>query len=200
MDLRPPDTLQDRVRRRIAELGVKPTAVAAQAGLGRDFILDILSGRKRSVRGDKLYLLAHALRCDAKWLLGGYEPSSRELRIAGDVLVNDVAQRRDEQPGLAETYTISEDEPVAEAWTLDKSSFGPFSVGWLVMNDHWVDRVSDQHLTKLCLVELHDLIHVLKRVHPGGQSGCYHLLSQTEPPMLNQSVVAIARVVELRQR
>lgn len=59
---------QERVRKRLQELGKKPIPAAVEAGLGRDFISDIVAGRKLSVQGAKLPQLARALECETAYL------------------------------------------------------------------------------------------------------------------------------------
>lgn len=64
--------LKDIVILRLEQLGEKSgIARARRVGLGRDFIRDIVAGRKDSVQSDKLDLLAAALELDAKALADG---------------------------------------------------------------------------------------------------------------------------------
>ena len=59
--------LQTRVRERLDMTGKKPIPAARAAGLGRDFITDILNGKKQHVLGPNLNKLAHALECEARY-------------------------------------------------------------------------------------------------------------------------------------
>lgn len=61
-------TLKDRVQQRIKELDESPITLARSVGLERGYINDIIIGRKSTVRGDKLALVAKALRCDPSFL------------------------------------------------------------------------------------------------------------------------------------
>jgi len=62
--------LRDRVKRRIDELRRSPITLAKSVGLERGFINDILIGRKKTVRDEKLELVAKALECDPAYLMG----------------------------------------------------------------------------------------------------------------------------------
>ena len=64
--------MKDVVKLRLEQLGDKSgIARARRVGLGRDFIRDIVSGKKKSVGSDKLPLLAKALGLDAQSLADG---------------------------------------------------------------------------------------------------------------------------------
>lgn len=60
--------LKERVQKRLKELDESPITLARSVGLERGFINDIVVGRKVTVRGDKLALVAKALRCDPSYL------------------------------------------------------------------------------------------------------------------------------------
>jgi SOS-response transcriptional repressor LexA len=58
-------SLREIVIQRLDELGVSAIQAAEQSGLKREFIYDIVEGKKQSVRSDKLPELARALKLDA---------------------------------------------------------------------------------------------------------------------------------------
>lgn len=58
-------TLKEIVELRLGELGLGPVEAATAAGIERTYIRDIIEGKKKSVRNDKLPGLARALRLDA---------------------------------------------------------------------------------------------------------------------------------------
>lgn len=57
-------TLKEIVEKRLDQLSVGAVEAATQAGIERTFIRDIVDGRKKSVRSDKIDVLAKALRLD----------------------------------------------------------------------------------------------------------------------------------------
>lgn len=65
--------LKSRVSERLAELNRNPTDAAKRGGLERTFLVDILHGRKKSVRGDNLQKLAAALDWSTGQTLGQVE-------------------------------------------------------------------------------------------------------------------------------
>jgi hypothetical protein len=58
-------TLKEIVVKRLKELNMGPIQAANAGGIERTYIRDIIEGKKRSVRSDKLEGLARALRLDA---------------------------------------------------------------------------------------------------------------------------------------
>lgn len=60
--------LKEIVTQRLEELGLGPVEAAVQAGIERSYIRDIVEGRKKSVRNDKIDGLARALKLDASAL------------------------------------------------------------------------------------------------------------------------------------
>lgn len=56
--------LQKIVVQRLEELGLGPVEAATRAGIERTYIRDIVEGRKRTVRSDKIDALARALQLD----------------------------------------------------------------------------------------------------------------------------------------
>lgn len=64
---------QDRVKARIDALRESPIKLAEDNGLRREFIRDIVEGRKKTVRADKLDALAKALQCSVGYLQGADE-------------------------------------------------------------------------------------------------------------------------------
>lgn len=86
-------SLKMRVQERLKALGKNPFEAARDGGLGRDFVNDIIIGRKVSVRGANLAKLARALECDQLYLLGAQvKPSDRPSRAAIDEALRDVQE------------------------------------------------------------------------------------------------------------
>lgn len=64
-------SFRDRVEQRIKDLDTNPFEAARAGGLERNFINDIVSGRKVSVRGENLRKVAIGLQTTQNWLLTG---------------------------------------------------------------------------------------------------------------------------------
>lgn len=98
--------LKEIVAERLKQLKVGPVEAAVGAGIERTFIRDILEGKKKSVRADKMEGLARALYLDASALARG------ELVPAdGDEAHHDVTQhhshrREKRRPGDIPNFII----------------------------------------------------------------------------------------------
>lgn len=62
--------LADRVQSRLDALGISANKASVDAGLGRDYVRDILRGKVREPSADRLRRLAFVLRCRVLYLLG----------------------------------------------------------------------------------------------------------------------------------
>lgn len=65
------ETLADRLRHRMKELGLKALPVAETAGVGRSFVYDILRGKSAEPSGEKLSKIATVLKVPVEYLLHG---------------------------------------------------------------------------------------------------------------------------------
>jgi len=83
----------DRVQKRLEETGQSANMASIQAGLGRDYIRDLLRGKVREPSAARLRRLAEALQCSPEYLLGSeeeigsaptdlYTPPSNELPVS----------------------------------------------------------------------------------------------------------------------
>lgn len=68
-----PATLPERVKERMDALGLNPFSAATKAGLGADYVRDILRGKVKSPGADKLARLAETLETSTVYLLTGEE-------------------------------------------------------------------------------------------------------------------------------
>lgn len=64
------NTVADRIRARLEQLGKNPSAVALEAGLNRSAVQDILRGKAANPRLDTLQKLSGALECSLDYLTG----------------------------------------------------------------------------------------------------------------------------------
>lgn len=68
--------LQQRVQQRLNDLGMTVAEATRRGRLPKDFIYDLLNGRKKSVRLDNIEKLSLALDCDITYLDGSQEAVS----------------------------------------------------------------------------------------------------------------------------
>ena len=117
---------QRRVKERVDALGGQAVALAAAAGLERNYIQDIVDGRKASVRAAMLGQLAAALRCPPEYLT---EPAAR-LPSAEDLVPNRLVAWR-EKAGLAqEEAAAALEEELVTVVALETAPLPPGPV-WL---------------------------------------------------------------------
>ncbi len=79
------ETIHDRIRRRIEELGLNPSSASQKAGLSKDALRKLLSNPDQMPTGKTLTGLAKALEVSEQWILTGGEtvvPFRREVRVA----------------------------------------------------------------------------------------------------------------------
>lgn len=62
--------LAERVQARLETLGLSANKASVEAGLGRDYVRDIIRGKVREPSADRLRRLAFVLRCSPLYLLG----------------------------------------------------------------------------------------------------------------------------------
>jgi len=75
------DTLRERLRERLAATGKKPIPLAIEIGKGRDYLSDILNGKKHTLSSDVLTPLAVALQCDERYFTDeGFRSPGRSRR------------------------------------------------------------------------------------------------------------------------
>lgn len=67
--------LQQRLRERMAGLGLNPFSTAKKAGLHPDYVRNILRGKARQPSAERLAKLAEALECSLAYLLGQPDPA-----------------------------------------------------------------------------------------------------------------------------
>lgn len=73
--------LQNLVVKRLRELDLGPVEAATRAGIERTYIRDIVEGKKRSIRSDKIAGLARALEMDPAALGGSPATNSPRMRM-----------------------------------------------------------------------------------------------------------------------
>lgn len=67
--------LRTRIQERLSALGLNALSAAKKAGLGDDFVRDILRGKVRKPSAERLARLAEALECSVNYLLGAPDPA-----------------------------------------------------------------------------------------------------------------------------
>lgn len=178
-----PNTLQERLRQRIEELGLTPREVSRRAGLGKDAVRDILVGRSKDPGSLTLSAIAGVLNCEIAFLSGTQESSLRgseiteldaDIPVVGSVNAGVFTEMSGSEPWLsdAEFETIwaprNRRYPSARCFafrvmgdSMNDAKPRPILEGDLVLCVDVVDA-------EIGIVD--DKIYVIRRTKDGGQS------------------------------
>lgn len=77
-------TLVERIQARLAAVDMDAAPASQAAGLGKDYIRDLLRGHKRTISSDAATRLARVLRCNVEWLLNGTGPETPDTEFDPD--------------------------------------------------------------------------------------------------------------------
>lgn len=80
------------------------------------------------------------------------------------------------------------------------TSLGELFDRWLIFYDQRREPVTSDLIGKLCVIALDDERVVVKKLKRGQLKGRYDLISNTEPPLYDQTVVWAARVKQMVPR
>ncbi|MCP1832788.1 helix-turn-helix transcriptional regulator [Bradyrhizobium sp. USDA 4545] len=188
-----------------------PTAAAAAEALGVK--QPTYLGHENGSRGFKkanAELYARKFGVSLEWLLTGKgarggkaapaAASERQVPLVGYVGAG------------AATHFFPHDAPIDEvsaptgstastvAVEIRGESLGTFFDRWLVFYDDVRRPVTPDLINKLCVVGLDDGRILIKKIQKSKARGLFHLLSQTEPPILDVAIEWAARVKNLVPR
>ena len=79
-------------------------------------------------------------------------------------------------------------------WKSAAESLGALFDRWLVFYDDRREPVTQDLIGRLCIIGLADDRVLVKKLRPSRTNGLYHLLSNTEEPILDAAVEWAARV------
>jgi hypothetical protein len=131
-------------------------------------------------------------------------PAPKPLRTApvvGFVAAGSVAHLYAEAQGPLDHVTAPEDATDnTVAVEIRGDSLGAFFREWLVFYDDVRSPVTPDLHGKLCVVGLKDKRVLIKKLQPSRSPELFHLLSQTEEPLLDQAVAWAAAVTTMRPR
>lgn len=197
--------LVQRVERRLAEIGKGPVeAATAVEGLERNYIRDLLDGKKRSFSQSKIALVAKALQWTQAELIADprrrSEPAGHSVPLVGYVAAGAEAHFLSAgELGEVDAPAGSADSTVAVEIRGD--SLGPLFDRWLVFYDDVKRPVTAELVGRLCVVGLEDGRILIKRVQRSKTKGLFHLISgHAEPPILDVAIEWAAKVKNLVPR
>lgn len=138
---------------------------------------------------------ARAFKTSAAWILTGEAlPAKRMVPLVGYVAAGAVAHFFDDQGTLDEVEAPDGSTEDTVAVEIRGDSLGSIFDRWLVFYDEIRSPLTSDLIGKLCVVGLEDGRIMVKKVQRSKSQGYYHLLSNTEEPILDAAVVWAARV------
>jgi len=198
----------NRIEERLAAVGMTAAAASRAAGLSEDAIRNLRravekGGREHGgISTRTISALAIPLKTTEVWLMGGDKDfSPLSVPVVGFV-----------QAGAEAVFFAAGQGPFDYVPAPDGSSektvaveirgesLGPFFSDWLVFYDNVQSPVTPDLHGQLCVVGLPDGRVLVKKLKASREEGLFHLMSQTEGPLLDQEIDWAARVKAMTPR
>lgn len=192
---------QSAVAERLSQLDINAFEAARRGGLERNFVKDIVDGRKRSVRGDNLAKLAKALGCDGSALAAGrIVPLAPYARIIGRVGADSSGQIA--YADADASYDTAPLPPGASGnvYVLEvtgHSMRGLADDGSLIYFEDQRTAPSEDMLGHVVVAEVQGGLVMVKRLLRGSRKGLYDLESINGPTLSDQVIVWVAHVTDI---
>jgi hypothetical protein len=157
----------------------------------------------RGLRPDVAARYAKAFRVPAEWLLfgkrppNGAPPTVRAVPLIGYVLDGTIHFSRG---GLGEVHAPEGSNEQTVAVEIRDDSLGSFFDHWLVFYDDVHQPITPDLVGKICVLGLEDGRVLIKKVMRSRTKGIFHLLSQTEDPILDVALEWAAAVKSMAPR
>lgn len=198
----------DRLRTAREKAGFDKTVDAARAyGWGESTYISHENGT-RGLKPGVAKKYAKAFKVPAEWILYGEPPKKTNGTPAGRVvpLVGYVGAGAEafffsDQGDLGDVKAPDRASEETVAVEVRGESLGALFDRWLVFYDDVHRPVTADQINKLCVVGLADGRIMVKKVQKSrGRQGLYHLLSNTEAPILDVEIEWAAKVISMEPR
>lgn len=175
---------------------------AAEAiGTSKGYLSELERGLRPMPPGKKLAEIADALLVPLEALVGAEGARPATVPVVGYVKAGAEAVLYAEGQGPFDYVPAPEGATEKTvAVEIRGESLGEFFDEWLVFYDDVHSPITPDQLGQLCVVGLPDGRVLVKKIRPAREPGLYHLLSQTEGPILDQEVAWAARVKHMSPR
>lgn len=198
------ETVSDRLRQAREAAGFENAREAANA-LGLTY--STYAGHENGSRGprrEQLTQYARKFKVSTDWLLTGKGPppiGPRQVPVMGYVGAGAVAHFYGEAQGPFDMVPAPDDAtPETVAVEIRGESLGALFDQWLVFYDEVRTPVTPDMVGRLCVVGLPDDRVLVKQIKRSKTPGFYHLLSNTEGPILDVEIVWAAKVKHMVPR
>lgn len=191
----------DRIASARQQARLSQGALGRAVGAGQTTVSSWERGRTEPTRED-VQRIATALGVDVMQLEGddpSAAPSARTVPLVGYVGAGAVAHYYGGGDGdLGERVTAPPGSgEMTVAVEVRGTSLGPFFERWCIFYDDVRNPVTPDLHGELCVVGLPDERILVKKLKPARLANHFHLLSNTEDPMLDQEVLWAARVTSM---
>jgi phage repressor protein C with HTH and peptisase S24 domain len=203
--------MHERLAEARADAGYAKAAQAAEAlGISKPTYHGHENG-SRGFKRDAAERYARKFHVSLEWLLTGKGPKEGRATQAMTAAARYVPLVGYVAAG-AEMHFFANDAPLDEipapigatdstvAVEIRGDSLGSFFDRWLVFYDEVRRPVTSELLNKLCVVGLDDGRIMIKKLQRSKAKGLFHLLSQTEPPILDVAIEWAAQVKNMVPR
>lgn len=206
-----PSMLKDileRIDARLDAVGLSESKAAKLAGLSDSAIRDmrraLKSGRRSAgISTRTINALAPILQTSPSWLLeaAGDEEGEGTVPLIGYVGAGAAARYYAESQGeLDRVPALADSTKETVAVEIRGESLGPLFDRWLIYFDEVRRPITQDMIGHLCIVGLPDDRILVKQLKRSKTAGFYHLISNTEPPILDVEVMWAARVKHMVPR
>lgn len=199
-------TMGERLRQARRDAGYASASEgAARAGVPYNTYAQHENGT-RDFPAKKAAVYARAFGVDVAWLLYGRgtpkrEPRKGEVPVVGYVGAGAAMNLYSDGQGPFD-YVLSPQGsgPKTVAAEIRGDSLGTFFNQWLVFYDDVQSPITADLIGELCVIGLPDGRVLVKKIQRAREDGRFHLLSQTEDPILDAQISWAARVTNMRPR
>ncbi|HEX4197565.1 MAG TPA: helix-turn-helix transcriptional regulator [Caulobacteraceae bacterium] len=192
-------TVGQRIKHAREQLGWSQTRLAAAVHQAQTTISSWERDRTEPTRED-VARVAAALGVTVGALERGDEAGLRATPLVGYVGAGGQFYFGAADEGLGEVPIPEGGTEQTRAAEIRGESLGPLFEHWLVYYDDVRTPVTPDLIGQLCIVGLPDDRVLVKKIQPSRTPGLYHLLSNTEAPLLDQEVVWAARIRSMAPR
>lgn len=201
-----------RIDERLAVTGLTDRKASLEAGLSEDAIRNLRRAAKtkhgrKGFNMTTIQDLAPVLQTTVAWLMGedrdgdgGGKVRSRTVRLVGFVGAGATAHFFTDQGDIDEVTApdgVTKDTVCVE---IRGDSLGSIFDRWLVFYDDVHRPVTAGLVGKLCVVGTADGRVMIKKLQKSSARGRYHLISNTEAPLLDVEIEWAARVKHMVPR
>lgn len=200
-----PEGMNETIRRRreafrdFVKASGGVAAVARLSGVKASTLYSYLDGKSASLLDRTTSPIATAFDVPVEQLFGGERPL-RQVPIVYQVGAGAEVHSMLSAEVFDYVEGLDNATPATVAGQIQGSSMGSMFDGWLVFWDDMRCPVTPDLLGTICVVALHDDRILVKKVEASRTPGLFHLMSNTEPPMLDVPLLWAARVTGMKPR